>query len=154
MTTLALYGGPLKRAIIQRAYGYCGQSTAEFELSPEEYTNALQLMNDSMALLGDATGYNFPASGDGSIEDESGIAGSDVLGATVYLAQLLAPSIGKALTINALQARAASNFLAKCTPIPQMEMGRGTIRGAGNRLWNRGWGPFFVVGISADEVPQ
>lgn len=153
MTTLALYGGPLKRDIIKRAFGYCGQSTTEFELTPEEYTQGLQLMNDSMALLGDLTGYNFPATGDGNPEDESGIAAADVLGASVYLAQLLAPTIGKALAINGQQARAASDFLAKCTPISQMEMGRGTPRGAGNR-WQAWRGPFFRVGISDDEVIQ
>lgn len=153
MTTLSLYGGPIKRDLIKRAFGYCGQSTTEFELTPEEYTNALQLMNDAMALLGDLTGYNFPVTGDGSVEDESGIAATDVLGATVYLAQLLAPTIGKTLQLSALQVRAATDFTVRCTVIPQMEMGRGTIRGAGNR-WGSWRGPFFSVDISDDEIVQ
>lgn len=153
MTDISLYGGSLKRSIIQRAYGYCGQSVTEFELTPEEYTAGLQVMNDQMAVLGDATGYNFPVTGDGSPDEESGLAAADVLGASVYVAQLLAPTIGKDLKVNAVQTRAASNFLSKCTPIPQMEMGRGTIRGAGNR-WQRWRGPFFAVDISDDEIVQ
>lgn len=152
MTTISIYGGPLKRSIIQRAYGYCGQSVTEFELTPEEYTAGLQVMNDQMAVLGVASGYNFPVTGDGNPDDESGIAAADVLGASVYVAQLLALTIGKALQVNAVQARAASSFLSKCTAIPQMELGRGTIRGAGNR---RNWrGPFFVPDISDDEIVQ
>jgi hypothetical protein len=153
MVQIALYGGPLKREIIKRAFGYCGQSTTEFELSPEEYTQGLQLLNDQMAVLGDASGYNFPATGDGNPEEESGLAAQDVLGASVYLAQLLAPTIGKALALSDTQKRACSNFLVKCTAIPQMELGRSTVRGKGNR-WSRWRGPFFITDISDSEVSQ
>jgi hypothetical protein len=153
MVDLALYGGPLKREIIKRAFGYCGQSTTEFELSPEEYTQGLQLLNDQMAVLGEASGYNFPVTGDGNPEEESGLAAQDVLGASVYLAQLLAPTIGKALALSDTQKRACSNFLVKCTAIPQMQLGRGTIRGKGARF-RRSFGPFFITDISDSEVAQ
>jgi hypothetical protein len=153
VTTISLYGGPLKREIIKRAFGYCGQSTTEFELSPEEYTQGLQLLNDQMAVLGAASGYNFPVTGDGNPEEESGLAAQDVLGASVYLAQLLSPTIGKALALSDTQKRACSNFLVKCTAIPQMELGRSTVRGKGNR-WSRWRGPFFITDISDSEVAQ
>ena len=152
MTTLSLYGGPLKRDIIKRAYGYCGQSTTEFELSPEEMVAGLQVMNDQMAVLGTLTGYNFPVTGDGTPEDESGLAAGDVLGASVYVAQLLAPTIGKDLKLSAVQVRAASSFMAKCVPIPQMELGRGTPRGAGGRRHT--FGPFFQTDFSSSEISQ
>jgi hypothetical protein len=91
--------------------------------------------------------------GDGNPEEESGLAAQDVLGASVYLAQLLSPTIGKALALSDTQKRACSNFLVKCTAIPQMELGRSTVRGKGNR-WQRWRGPFFITDISDEEVIQ
>ena len=154
MTILPLYGGPAKRDIIQRAYGFCGQASYEFELSPEEYVVGLRAMNDQLATLPTTTGYNMPAEGDGSADDFSGIAQADVLGVSYFVAQLLAPTIGKQLAGNKIAIRASDVFLAKYKPIPFMEMGRHTIRGAGNRRFI-GYGmPYFAVDISDDEIVQ
>lgn len=143
-TQISVYGGPLKRAIIMRAYGMCGQSVAEFELSPEDFTAGLQALNDQMAILGPLTGYNFPDYGDGTPEEESGLRNEDVLGASYYVAQLLAPTIGKDLKHNKVAERACSIFLSRCTCLPEMQFARQTIIGAGNR-WRRQWGPFFPI---------
>lgn len=152
MTIVPTFGGPKKRDIIQRAYGFCGQASYEFELTPEEYNAGLRAMNDQMAALG-CTSYNFPEYNDGSAEDESGLAASDVLGASYYVAQLLAPQIGKTLSTSKPASRACEQFLMKWPLVSQVEMGRQTPRGAGNRYWN-GPLPFFVAPISDDEAAQ
>lgn len=158
MTTITLYGGPLKRDLINRAYGILGQSFTEFEIEPEEYDAGLMCLNDVMAALEDdyglALGYNYPPNGNGSPDDESGIPRSAVKAVSYQVAQALAPSIGKALPADALAQLSITlaHLLSKAV-IPQMEMGRGTPRGAGNRrLWQRT--PFFFVDVSTDEIQQ
>lgn len=153
MTVLPLYGAPSKRDIIQRAYGFCGQASYEFELSPEEYVVGLRAMNDQLATLPTTTGYNMPAEGDGSADDFSGIAQADVLGVSYFVAQLLAPTIGKQLMGNKIAIRASDAFLAKYKPIPFSGLGRQTIRGSGNRRWP-GYTPYFVAETSDDEIVQ
>lgn len=144
MTTLNLYGGSLKSTLIERAFGMCGQSVTEFELTTEEYTLGLRCLNDVMAQYPTTTGYNMPTSGDGFAEDESGLAKADELGATALLAQEIAQNIGKTFTPNKAQARAINDLASKYTVIPSRELGRQTIRGAGNRWWGGTW-PFFPV---------
>jgi hypothetical protein len=151
VTTLSIFGGPLKREIIKRAYGLCGQSTAEFELEPEEYVKGLQALNDQMATLGPLTGYNFPQSGDGNPEDETGIDTADMLGVSAYVAQLLGPQIGKSVTLTATHARAMSSVLAKYQVVPTMELSRRTPRGSGNRLWS-GWRPYYQPGVTPTDA--
>lgn len=153
MTTAPLYGGPLKRDIIRRAFGLCGQSVTEFELTPEEYELGLMAANDLAATLGAGFGYYAPAIGIGSYADESGIAAADVLGFTVMLAQEIGPNIGKAFIPNGKQATAKSALEAKYQVIPSRGLGRQTIRGAGNR-WYVGPSPFFVTTVSDDETVQ
>lgn len=154
MTVLPLYGSPSKRDIIQRAYGYCGQASYEFELSSEEYVAGLRAMNDQLATLPATTGYNMPAEGDGTVDDFSGVSQGDVLGVSWFVAQLLAPQIGKQLAGNKIAIRACDAFLAKYKPIPFMQLGRNTIRGSGNRRWG-GWrSPYFITDVSDDEIVQ
>lgn len=144
-TTIPVYGGPLKSAIVKRAYGYCGVASFEFEISPEDMVTGLQALNDQMAVLGTCTGYNFPNYGDGTGGEESGLRNEDVLGASYYVAKLLAPQIGKQLQGNPVAERACTIFLARTQCIPEMQLGRQTPVGAGNR-WAGQWrGPFFPV---------
>lgn len=154
MTTLALYGGPLKRVIINRAYGLNGQSVTEFELSPEDYTLGLQAMDSIAATFPDALGYNFPINGtDGTPEEESGISAADVQGFIVLVAQELSANIGTKFTPNRPQTVAALALGTKYQSIPLMQLGRQVPRGAGNR-WRNGPLPFFVPDISTAEVEQ
>lgn len=153
MTTLGLYGGPLKRDLIRRAFGLCGQSVTEFELSPEEYELGLMCANDIAATLPATFGYNAPPSGIGNPEEESGLAAADVLGFTVMVAQEIANNIGKSFSPNGTQATAKSALEARYQVIPLRELGRQTIRGAGNRSYTGPY-PFFVAPISDDEIVQ
>jgi hypothetical protein len=142
MTVISIFGGLLKREIIKRAYGICGQSTAEFELEPEEYVKGLQALNDQMAIIG-ATNYNFPQSGDGNPEDESGLDNEDILGAAAYVAELIGPQIGKAAALSRTYQRAMSILLTKYQTIPTMSLRRTTPRGSGNKYWS---GPYPYYG--------
>lgn len=146
MPTISLYGGPLKRVIVQQAFGLCGQSTAEFELTPEEYVQALDMLNAILAELRDQwgldLGYNFPDYGSGAPDDESGVPVGAVRHLSRLLAEDVAPTIGKELStrISAQQARASLVSLYGTIPVRQLT--RNTPRGAGNERF--GWlDPFF-----------
>ena len=159
MTTLPLYGGALKRDLIQQAYGECGQSSNEFELDPEDYAAANRIMDRMMRFLkgrGVDLGYNYPDVGAvGNPMDESGIPDDAQEAVVAGLAMRLAPTIGKALAAEtkAVLAASWSALFASYVTTPQMALGRNTIRGAGNRRY--GWrSPFFCTVPSPDEIPQ
>lgn len=159
MTVLNLYGGPLKRDIIQLAFEECGQAGYEFELTPEEYDSALRRMNSMLAMwrrqYGVDLGYNFPDYGHGSADDESGIPDDAVDCVSKKLAQSIAPTIGKAMSSEARMTLATSWAALRSTyqAIPMREMGRQVMRGQGNRYWN-GPLPYFVAPVSPDEPGQ
>jgi hypothetical protein len=152
MTTLALFGGPIKSTIIDRAYGMCGQSaTAGEACTPEEYVVGLSAMNDLAATFPDAFTFNIPPHGIGNAADESGLALSDVLGFTAMLAREIAQTMGKEFRPNASQTRAMVTLTTKYQTVPLTQLGRNTIRGAGNRIWT---GPYFIADPSDAEVIQ
>lgn len=133
MAVIELYGGPIKRSLIQRAFGMCGQSVTDFELTPEEYDLGLVAANDVAAQFGGNFPWNAPTYGNGAPEDESGLPQIDVMGFTALLALEIAQNIGKEVRLNGTQARAVSSLRVKYTPTPNMSFGRGTIAGAGNK---------------------
>lgn len=149
MTALPVFGGALKRDIVKRAYGLCGQASCEFELEPEEMNAGVQALNDAMAEL-NVTAYNFPITGDGNGNEESGLTGPDVLGASVMVAKMLAPQIGKTLALNATHYRAEQAMIARYRVTPTMGLGRNTIAGAGNR-YNCWLGPFLPTDINQTD---
>ena len=160
MTTIGLYGGPLKRALVQLAFEECGQAGYEFELTPEEYDSALRRLNAMMSEwlgnYGIDLGYNFPLPGsNGNAEDESGIPDSAVSVVSSYLARRIAPSIGKTMGPEATAALKESFATLRSTymVIPSMMLRRQTVRGKGNRLYNRGR-PFFITPMPDDEIVQ
>lgn len=158
MSVLPLYGNPPKRDIIQVAFEECGQAGYEFELTPEEYSSALRRLNAIMGeLLGSGIdlGFYFPQNSFGSPEEGSGIPLDSVQAVGLLLAESIAPSIGKTLSAesNRRIVSARSQLYAKYMAIPQMEMGRQTPRGMGNRYW-QGPRPYFVTDTSDDEVQQ
>lgn len=152
MTTVALYGGPLKRDLIQTAYEECGQASYEFDLTPEEYAAALRRMNNMLsewqAAYGIDLGYNFPDNGtDGNAEDESGIPPGAAQVVSGMLALRVAPAIGKTLSAEtrAMLSRSWEVLRTSYACTPSMEFGRNTLKGAGHRRWWSRRNPFFPV---------
>lgn len=152
-----VYGGILKREIVKRAYAVCGQSSSEFETTPEEMAFGVQCMNDTLAMLQDqrgiCLGYNFPpAASFGSGEDESGIPRGAVQAVVQIVARELAPMIGATLppTANGSYASAMSLLLATYSRVPTMNYARGTIAGAGSR-YRRLWGGPFLPSCPPDD---
>lgn len=159
MTSVPLYGGPLKRDLIQVAFEICGQAGYEFELTPEEYESALRRLNGFMYECqgrGYVTGYNFPNSNSlGSPEEESGLAWEDQEAVAQTLARRMAPSIGKALgpEAKAEYKGTMDAFYGRHTKMVFVEFGRQTVRGTGNRYWS-GQRPYFITDVSPDENAQ
>ena len=160
MTTIPIYGGPLKRDIIKSAYGATGQSVTDFELTAEEYTQGLRLMNMVLARWagqwGVDLGYNFPPPGSlGSADEESGIpfAAEDVVVQT--LARQIAPNIGKTLSQEANRNYAEAMIALRSTyaTLPPMQMRPDTPRGAGSRNGCL-FGTFFRARRPIDEIIQ
>lgn len=147
MTQIPVYGGPLKRDIVQLAYEECGQAGYEFELTPEEYDSALRrldnMLSEWLAAYGIDLDYNFPDYGNGSPEDESGVPPGSVQVIAQQLALRVGPSIGKTVTPTRAMADAFSNLRSAYNCVPTMALRRDTPRGAGNRL-SRWRGPFFT----------
>ena len=160
MTTLALYGGPLKSDIIKQAYGLCGQSVTNYELEPEEYEAGLRCMTYALAELEDeegiALGFNYPVNGFGNAQDESGLPRGAIRAVVAIVANALAPEIGKTLSPQAtgLAMKAMDNLRATYKTVPLMELGRQTIRGAGNRYQSWYGGAYFITDTSDAEPSQ
>lgn len=155
MTAVPIYGGPLKRDLIQMAYEECGQAGYEFEIEPEEYAYALRRLDALMAqwqARGIDLGYAFPDTGPASAQEESGIPASATNTVALALAMSLAPGIGKTMPQEA-RARLAQGMALLPRQAPQpMQLGRQTICGAGNR-WGIGWrDPFFPVAPTVTPI--
>lgn len=148
MTTLDLYGGPIKRTVIEDAYAQLGLSCAEWDIEAEEFALGVRALDQLMAAVG-CTTYNYG----GTAEAETGLAATDILAVVAMLAQQIMSPTGKVFTPNGEQAKAISSFRAKWQVIPERMLGRQTIRGAGNR-WYGGFSPFFVTPTPSDEIPQ
>jgi len=160
MSILPLYGNPPKREIIQMAREECATAGYEFEETPEEEASALRRLQAMMAEWleneGIDLGFYFSPNGYGSGTEGSGIPAGAVNTVATFLAFRLAPNMGKSLSpeTKASLNRSMNTLMAKYKAIPQMEMGRNTIRGAGNRRYVNLGTPFFAVDVSDDEIVQ
>lgn len=144
-TVLPVYGGPLKRVLIQRAFAECGQADYNYQIQPEEYSEALSRLNDLMLELkgsGVDLGYNFPTSNVGTPEDESGIPFEATQVVGLLLAEAIAPTMGKTLSAetNRRIARSRSVLRGQYASIPTVYPQHTTPRGSGNR-WPWGLRP-------------
>ncbi len=154
MTTIYLYGGPLKRVIVAQAYSLCGQSAAEFELAPEEYDLALSQLNGIMEELRNQWGvdlcYNFPNYGNGLPDEESGIPQDAMRSVVRMLAEDVSHTIGKELSTRISFAQARASLVSKYQKRRERELTRNTPRGAGNR-WPYWGDPFFRQDIRVKD---
>ena len=160
MTQVTIIGGVLKREIIQQAYAECGQAGYEWELTPEEYDVALRRLDALLAewrgAYGVELGYNFPALGGGSPEDESGLANTAVQVVVGMLALRIAPTIGKTISAET-RAILASSFAAMRSAFncpPRVRLDNRTPAGAGNRGYGYGRRNPFLLDVGCAEPVQ
>lgn len=157
MPTAYLYGGPLKRVIVAQAYSLCGQSAAEFELTPEEYDLALSFLNGIMIDLRDnwgvELGYNYPDYGNGLPTDESGIEQAAMRSVVRMLAEDIAPTIGKEITSRVSFYEARGALRSAFGKVPVKPLTQNTPRGVGNERFGYWRGdPFFRARPEGDEA--
>lgn len=147
MPTINLYGGPLKRVIITQAYGMCGQSAAEFELTPEEFDIALSFLNGIMFELRDTwgvdIGYNFPIYGNGQATEESGIPDRAMRPIARMLAEDIAPTIGATISSRISFEQAKATLVSQYAVRKQRALSTNTPRGSGNGRFAGWYDPFF-----------
>lgn len=143
--------GIVKRDLIEMAYEYCGQAGFDFELTPQEVSSTMRLLNAMMAETPfSSMGFNliFP----GLPEDASGLANIDIQVVTTSLALRRAPGMGKTMTPEARYAFASAMNSASsryASDPPAMKLARNTPRGSGNK---RQWYNPFINQTSDDTV--
>lgn len=132
-----------KRAIIQSAYAELGISTVRgFDLTPEDYQEGNQRLDGLMQRFyqqGYRLGYPSPATfGTGDLDTDSGIPEGANEAVYLSLAIRLAPTLGKAVSLDTTKAHAAAMMaMARgfSDPIPQRRTNNDAPAGAGNRVW-------------------
>lgn len=154
--TVPLPTGPLKRRIIEMAFGKCTLAGYEFGRTPEEINDALSELNAMMLEWPfDTLGFVQPAYGVGSADELSGIPDDTLAAVGMQLALRLAPNMGKTLPPEAqvMIQKSMALLHARAATVPVMPMGAHTPRGAGHK--NSAFGPFIEESapISLDEDP-
>lgn len=142
--------GPLKRDIIELAFGELAMAGYEFGRTPDEIRDALLRLNAMMREWPFSTlGYQQPDYGNGSAEDVSGVDPQWLNVIASKLALRIAPAFGASMSPDAKAnlATAMSLLQAGAATIPTMPLARNTPRGAGNR---GGFGTF--INETADDV--
>jgi hypothetical protein len=127
--------GPLKRELIELAFGDLGSAGYEFGRTPEEIADALSRLNAIMAEWPwNALSYNAPLYGAGNADDYSGISGEAVNAVTAMLALRLAPIMGATLSPEARfnLVSASNKIYALTASINTMPFDRHTPRGMGS----------------------
>lgn len=133
--------GWLKRDLIKRAFGAIGLASSEFDVPAEQQIAALVTL-DSMMAAWNADGirlsYPIPSAAEGgSLDEDSKLPDRANLAVWANLAVLLASEIGRPVSVQ-LQAWATRGYAAllaraAASSIPEMQMERGTLAGAGNK---------------------
>lgn len=137
--------GRTKREIVVLARNFCGISSAEFDLGPDELSEHILMLD---VMMGDAPwnllGY---MPGEPSLpEDRSNLADADVSAVYMELGKRIALGLGAELTpARAAQAgKSYIDLISRYTTPPTQPWRAGTPRGAGNRYW--GWGSYLYSG--------
>lgn len=145
--SLFLNAGPstsTKRQIVEMAYEECALAGYEFNVTPEELFTGLRRLDAMMAQWtaeGMGLNYNAPATfGGGDLEDYTGIPDAAITGVAITLAKAIAPYMGKAMSAesrsrlaSAMDTIRAVTAAANMKTVPYKY---GTIRGAGQKIWN------------------
>lgn len=127
-----------KREIIIQAYSELSLAEYNFDLSPEEMGTARKRLDRMMAQWETkvSTGYLAPSNPNDSDEDEeSGLPDGAIDAAATNLAVLLAPGLGKQVSVQTLVAAKLgyNSVLAQFAKIPRMQYPSNLPVGSGNK---------------------
>lgn len=130
-----------KRQIIEAALGVIGISSYSYDLQPEQYKQALTVLDAMVAGMegnGIRLGYLLPSNpDDSSITDDSGLP--DIANEAVYLSLgiALCPFYGKTASIELKSNKiiALNSLTAMLLSMPKVRYRYGTPLGAGNMPW-------------------
>ncbi len=131
--------GSPKLEIVRLAYGSCGVSDEEFDLTPEDLNKALRKLNAMMREWPwSGLSYVQPDYGVGGAADLSGVDSSYDQAIADELGLRIAPTIGKTVSPeqrrNATLSRATA--LSAAASIPTVAIPAGTPRGSGKRRFS------------------
>lgn len=128
---------PTKKSLIDRAFSNIGIASYTFDISPDEYQDALTRLDDMMAEwdgIGIRLGYVLPANEVPSDPaDESGVADYTITAISSNLAIRIAPMFGKTVSpdVYKMAAKGYDNMLISTfSPVPMkypntMPLGQG-----------------------------
>jgi hypothetical protein len=138
--------GRTKREIVILARNFCGISSAEFDLGPDEMSEHI-LMLDVMMGDGPWNLLGYLAGQPSLAEDRSNLADADVSAVYMELGKRIALGMGVELT-PARAGQAGKSFIdltSRYTTPPTQPWRGGTPRGSGNR-WGLGYGSYLYSG--------
>ena len=141
--------GWTKRQLISEAFAELGLAASDFDLQPEEMQTALRRLDSMLAMWdgkGIRLGYPLPSSPDDSdLDQASGLPDGAVETVYLNLAMRIAPSFGKAVSIDTRRNAGAGYDrlqIAAAQPLPPQQPST-MPRGAGNKPWRPLSSPFF-----------
>lgn len=129
---ITIAGGRLKREIVEMAREQCGQAGFEFEVTPEEVSADVRLLDVLMAEWPySQMGYNTDTPS--LPEDESGLSDVDVMAVATALAARRMAQSGRAMpaTFRATAARAYASACSRYPTMPTMPLAPHSVLGSG-----------------------
>lgn len=129
-----------KRQFVEQALEELGLASYEFDLQPEQMNSALIKLDAMMAAWASrGLKLNYPLTKDSDLDEETGVP--DAANEAIYknLAIALAPSYGKAITIDTRTSAkdAYDSLMRLLVSVPQMRLPTNMPSGAGNKDWNQ-----------------
>lgn len=128
-----------KRTIIKRSYSRNGLAGYVFDIQPEEWEEARQMLDSMMAeweSIGIMLGYSAPTDPDDSdLDDDSGLPDTSISAVIDNLAVLIGPNKGKQVPIEVKVSakRGYDRLLAAFARIPEMQFPNNLPMGEGNK---------------------
>lgn len=134
-TTIPVPSGPTNKEIIDRAYQVLSLKDSMFGRTDEEYASAVLVLGGMMMEWPyDQLGYIYEDAAGLRAEEESGISRKWLDAVGYGLAERIAPTIGKTLSVEArrVKTQTHSRLCSEAGSIPQSQYADGTPLGAGH----------------------
>lgn len=140
-----------KRQLVDQAFAECGINGWEYDIDPSEKDTALTRLDMLMHELrgrGYDLNYNYPSAiGSGLLTDALGCPDQAFYGLATLLAERLAPTMGKRMSVESRMALTAARkavYAAATNLVPGQSLGQGSPIGSGNKPWSSRY-PFSMT---------